>query len=507
MIKLQNSRLPKYLIKSAVIFCLIMPAAPCQLAGVGRDLITPASGAERQRCPDSLPPPPKPQQRAGGESFPPLPLPVTPLRRTEKKKPPSPPVFIAKLNYGHRNWATNKNDANNLLRWFESVAGFRFGWRLTGLGRLTSDIPVVYVSGWDPLLINRSRRTNISQYLKSGGFMIITPCCLSDEFRESAFREIANIFPDRKLAALDIDHPLYRSFYDITKDKLTRIAVEKGMVKEIKAGWRTVLIYSEFDLGRGWISKTHTKTCQAYKIDDKEWLKKFGINMIAYVLATRKIGQVQPEPVIYSDDRDKASSFTIAQVIHSGKWDPALPSISSMLKAISEKTGVSVDYDAASIKLTSPALFSYPFLYLTGYGNFKLSKDEVTCLRYYLANGGFLLADSADGREVFDMAFRREIRKVLPEFKLSGIPYNHPVYKTFYNIGEVDYSEALKVKDSNLAKPRLEGIIINGNLAVVYSRDDLRYGWEFNDHPYRRGYSPSDSLHIATNVVMYALTH
>jgi hypothetical protein len=429
------------------------------------------------------------------------------MRRTEKKRPPSPPVFIAKLNYGSRNWLINKNDANNLLRWFEAVAGFRFGWQLTGFRRITSSIPIVYVSGWDPFRMNRSRRTGIRQYLENGGFMIITPSCLSDEFRESAFRETANIFPDRTLHTLDIDHPLYRSFYDITQDKLTKLAVEKGMVKEIKIGWRTVLIYSEFDLGRGWISKTHLKTCPAYKIDDKKWLKKFGINMIAYVLAVRKMGQVQPEPVIYSGGRDKAGSFTIAQVIHSGKWDPAPASISSLLKTIGETTGVAVNYDAASIKLTSRNLFSYPFLYLTGYGNFELSKDETACLRFYLANGGFLLADSTGGREVFDMAFRREIRKVLPEFKLSLIPCSHPVYKTFYDIGDVDYSEALKAKDGNIAKPRLEGITINGNLAVVYSRDDLRYGWEFNDHPYRKGYSPSDSLRLAANVVMYALTH
>lgn len=491
MLKRQNSGLWSCFLKSAIIFFLIIPA----------------SGAERQRCEDSMPPPPRPQHRAGGESFPPLPLPVTPMRRTEKKKPPSPPVFIAKLNYGNRNWLINKNDANNLLRWFEAAAGFGFGWQLTGLGKQTLNMPIVYVSGWDQLRMNRNRRTSIRQYLKSGGFMIITPCCGSDEFRESAFREIADIFPDRTLRTLDIDHPVYRSFYDITRDGLTKTAVEKGMVKEIKIGWRTVLIYSEFDLGRGWISKTHLKTCPAYKTDDKKWMKKFGINMIAYVLATRKMGQAQSEPVIYSDDKDKASSFTIAQVIHSGKWDPALPSVSSLLKTIGETTGVAVNYNAESIKLTSQNLFSYPFLYFTGYGNFELSKDEAACLRYYLANGGFLLVDSAGGREVFDMAFRREIRKVLPEFKLSGIPYSHPVYKIFYNIEEVDYSEALKAKDGNISKPRLEGITVNGNLTVVYSRDDLRYGWEFNDYPYRKGYSPSDSLRLTANVVMYALTH
>ena len=104
------------------------------------------------------------------------------------------------------------------------------------------------------------------------------------------------------------------------------------------------------------------------------------------------------------------------------------------------------------------------------------------------------------------MAFRREIKKVLPEFKLSPIPSDHPIYQAFYKIGIVEYSTAVKAR-YDVTGPRLEGITISGNLAVVYSQDDLRYGWGFADHPYRKGYSPSDSLRLGVNTVIYALTH
>lgn len=46
------------------------------------------------------PPMAKPQFRTGGESFPPLPLPATPLRRSEKKRPPSPPALVGKMAMG-----------------------------------------------------------------------------------------------------------------------------------------------------------------------------------------------------------------------------------------------------------------------------------------------------------------------------------------------------------------------------------------------------------------------
>ncbi len=483
-------------IKLLVILLLLMPA-----------FTPPASGTETQRCPDSLPPPPKPHQRAGGESLPPLPLPVTPLRRTEKKKPPSPPVLIAKAVYGNRDWLINRNDANNLLRWFEAEAGFKFRSQMTRSQQLTSDIPILYVSGWSPFTLNASRRSKLRNYLVNGGFLVMSACCRSDGFKKTAIQEITKLFPERKLQTIDIDHPIYRSLYDITGHEYTKMAVEKGMLKEVTIGWRTVLLYSEFDLGRGWISKKHLNNCPAYETDNKDWAKKFGMNMISYVLATRKMGKAQPDSVVYSDDEDRASSFTIAQVVHSGKWDPDPSAISVLLKALNETTGMAVNFQTRSIELTSQKLFSHPFLYMTGYGNFNLSDDEVKHLRFYLLNGGFLFTDSASGREIFDMAFRREIKKVLPEFKLSPIPLDHPIYQTVYEIADVDYSTALKVTGAGSAKPRLEGISIDGNLAVVHSRDDLRYGWGFTDHPYRKGYSPSDSLRLGINTVVYALTH
>ena len=52
------------------------------------------------------PPQAKPQHQTGGESFPPLPLPATPLRRSEKKRPPSPPALIGKASLGNTRWMT-----------------------------------------------------------------------------------------------------------------------------------------------------------------------------------------------------------------------------------------------------------------------------------------------------------------------------------------------------------------------------------------------------------------
>jgi len=58
-----------------------------------------------------------PAQHSGAEGVPPLPLPAVPLRRTEKKNPPRPPVLIAKLaTQDKTDWATSPEDVDNLLR-------------------------------------------------------------------------------------------------------------------------------------------------------------------------------------------------------------------------------------------------------------------------------------------------------------------------------------------------------------------------------------------------------
>ena len=72
----------------------------------------------------------------GGESFPPLPLPATPLRRSEKKRPPTPPALVGKMAMGptrwvtkdgkrvqYRDWMTDPADVDSLLAWTEREAG------------------------------------------------------------------------------------------------------------------------------------------------------------------------------------------------------------------------------------------------------------------------------------------------------------------------------------------------------------------------------------------------
>src|SRR5438874_631884 len=84
------------------------------------------------------PPPRKnPTRQTSAEGMPPLPLPAVPLRRSEPKAEPSPPLMIAKLEYGTtQDWNTDPGDVDNLMRHVRSALGLWYGWKHMSLAEL-----------------------------------------------------------------------------------------------------------------------------------------------------------------------------------------------------------------------------------------------------------------------------------------------------------------------------------------------------------------------------------
>src|SRR5438874_13776507 len=75
----------------------------------------------------NIPPKAKPDRRNAGEGVPPLPLPATPLRRSEKKREPSPPALVGSVTFSPANlrgakggWETTIID---IEKWVEFTNG------------------------------------------------------------------------------------------------------------------------------------------------------------------------------------------------------------------------------------------------------------------------------------------------------------------------------------------------------------------------------------------------
>jgi len=194
--------------------------------------------------------------------------------------------------------------------------------------------------------------------------------------------------------------------------------------------------------------------------------------------------------------------LTIAQLQYDGggDWYANPTGLPNLLKEIRARTGIEVSERPATTKLTDPALWSYPYLYMTGHGNVKFSDDDLAMLRRYLESGGFLHADDNYG---MDESFRREIRRVFPDAELREVPVDHPVYHMMYG-----FPRGLpKIHRHDGKPPRGYGIFHGGRLVVYYSYEsDLGNGWEDADV-----YGDSQALReqafrMGVNLFLFALS-
>jgi hypothetical protein len=183
-----------------------------------------------------------------------------------------------------------------------------------------------------------------------------------------------------------------------------------------------------------------------------------------------------------------------------GDWYANPSSLPNLAAALAQRTSLDVAPEEARLRLTDDALWSHPFIHMTGHGNVHLSDEEVVRLREYLLRGGFLHADDNYG---LDESFRREIARVFPDRPLVDVPLSHPIYHLVY-----DFPAGVPKIHVHDGKPaRGFGIFIGDRLAVYYTfSSDLGNGWEdvgtYNDPPALH----EAALRMGVNLVTYAVT-
>jgi hypothetical protein len=169
------------------------------------------------------------------------------------------------------------------------------------------------------------------------------------------------------------------------------------------------------------------------------------------------------------------------------------------LRAAEQHTRISTSRRFHPVKLASRDVFKHPFLIMTGEGAYTLPEEERKNLADYLKAGGFLLASAGCSSQDWDRAFRREIAQVLPDHPLKPLDFSHPVFHTVKDIG------AFEMKHGN-SKP-LEGIEIEGRLAVIYSSDGLNDTAHVSGCCCCGGNEIRNAIDVNVNILAYVLTH
>lgn len=183
-----------------------------------------------------------------------------------------------------------------------------------------------------------------------------------------------------------------------------------------------------------------------------------------------------------------------------GDWYNDPSALSNLIAFTRQRLPISISESYPDVSLGSRDLYSYPFVFLTGHGNITLNNSEVSNLRGYLENGGFLYVDDDYGLDEF---IRPVLKRVFPDEELIELPFPHPIYKQVF-----EFENGLpKIHEHDNAAPKGYGLFRNGKLVVFYTYEsNLSDGWadpEIHNNP---ASVRQKALEMGANILVYALT-
>lgn len=218
-------------------------------------------------------------------------------------------------------------------------------------------------------------------------------------------------------------------------------------------------------------------------------------------------------------DKGRAFKFTayVAQYA-GGDWDATIRkgadgkitmgSLSNLLYIIRKwsRDKIEADPEPVPLNLASDDLLTKrpPFIFFTGHRDFVLSPKEIDNLNKYLQLGGAVWGDSSlpGNHSRFDIAFRREMKKVLSDNDITWapLPPDHPIYTKTY------FPEIKAVPPGlNYYQEPVYALKLFDEVAVIYTPNDYGDMWQIGitergEYDLRR--DPDKHL-IAVNEAMY----
>lgn len=177
-----------------------------------------------------------------------------PAKRTREMMLERLRVGLARIKYGGGgDWYSDPSSLPNLLREFEQRTGIpaATGERVLEIG--DSDLfshPFLYMTGHGNVRLSGEEISRLRRHLLAGGFLYADDNYGMDE---SFRRMLTELFPEKRLAIVPLDHAIYRCFYDL--DGPPKIHEHDGAPPQglgVFDGDRMIVFYTyESDVGDG----------------------------------------------------------------------------------------------------------------------------------------------------------------------------------------------------------------------------------------------------------------
>ncbi len=438
------------------------------------------------------------------------------------------PVLVGKLQYTDSDdWNEHPHDVHNLTRYVEPRWKMDLTWQAVDQRAATVEdllqAPVLYMCGkQNPLPAAGEARTRLARqlrdYLDRGGFLFAEAYSDGVAF-DQGFRELMELVfpePEYALRTLPPEHPIWHA---------EELPKQLRPLEGIEFGCRTSVVYAPPEASRPslsclWeLSDNRRRPPLAPSVQQQvDSAMSIGINVLAY--ATNR--ELAPKDTYFRDrvqerrnDPMSRGRVMVAKLRHPGGCNAAPRALVNLMDSLSEQTGMRCGATDTLVRLTDPELFDHHLVFMHGRNRFRLTDEERRLLRLYIERGGMLMADSICASPAFTESFRREMAAILPGKALQPIPVDDPMLTTAY--GGFDLSTVQRRDPQAQAgpgplratlrrvPPELEGIRIDDQWAVVFSRFDVSCALEKHDSLECRGYVRNDAAKIGINIILYSL--
>jgi len=383
------------------------------------------------------------------------------------------------------------------------------------------EAPVLLLSGSLALDFSAEQKRVLKEYIENGGFLLAEACdgngCDGTAFDRSFRALMKELFPDSELRKLPPDHPVWFAQEKVDPKHLPNDS--EFWLWGLDACCRTSVVYCPRSLTCYWeLAHPYRESNHAAAVKSEiEAVTRLGGNVLAYATSRELKEKLDRPEIAISNPGGKSprGALVVPKLSHTGGADDAPTALHKLLTVLDQQLQMRVDYDKRLLAPSDEKLLDYPLVFMHGRRAFEFTVAERKGLKDYLSRGGFLFADAICANTEFADALRRELKTIFPSAKFARIPASHPIFTDEFhgfNLATVTLRDPQNRSDDDplTAKqtkttPLLEGLEIDGRLAVILSPYDISCALERGASLECKGYIPADAARLAANVLLYAL--
>jgi hypothetical protein len=141
------------------------------------------------------------------------------------------------------------------------------------------EFPLVIMTGEGDFQLSEAERESLRRYVERGGFLLASAGCSSTEWDRAFRREMAAIFPNHPLQALDLKHPVFHTTFEIKELRTTHGGSPRPLMG-VSIGGRLGVVYSQDGLN----DTPHSTGCCCCGGNELENAIDINVNILAYAL-------------------------------------------------------------------------------------------------------------------------------------------------------------------------------------------------------------------------------